>query len=462
MTQTAEILDNLAKPWHVQVRSSAALAGAVEEAAAKDDRQREEDGREKPRRKPGLAGVPASWAGETITLTPWELLHTLGRALAVSRQGTGRGLAEHWGSLKYCQALEGGVTQFMALSREGTDPKRHYRTLQSHELGKGFALAVAERIVRRQFPGHSVSAVDAEVVLQAGWVLTGKHVRRRDWVQLRPDFLLEAWRPGEPSKIVPLVCRGTHQKTAYAHKQLASASAQAEAFHVGPWNTTSALVTSTELLGQGGVVVHVLQAPGTGALQVDPGDPAADADVGLRQENLFPQVLLAPAEGDQDAVYGGGFQVMPDDFAWFRRNVVRTSAAGLAAFTGSGALAARYLTERQGRENFEGFTHAGTGIVQDAEAEIRGARFLGTDHVFRLRGTRVEVFSGMAEDLFACLSKGEVEQYRRAAHAGTALATARRARDRWGGPVSLRDDGSAMAIRALPATGASGRTVRRS
>lgn len=460
MTQTTDILESLAKPWHVQVRSSAALVGAVHEAIAKDNQKREEDGREKPRRKPGLVEVPTSWMGETITLTPWEVLHTLGRALAVSRQGTGRGLAEHWGSLKYCQALDGSEGQFMALSKEGRDPRRHYRTLQSHELSKGFALAVAERIVRRKFPGHCVSAVDAEVALQAGWVLTGKDVRRRDWVQLRPDFLLEAWRPGEPSKIVPLVCRGTHQKAAYVYKQLAGAAAQAEAFHVGPWNTTSALMTSTELLGQGGIAVHVLQAPGRGALLVDPGDQSADADAELHQENFFPQVLISPPHEDQEAVYGSGFQVLPENYSWFRRNVARTAAAGLSAFSGSGDLAARYLTQRQGRANFEGFTHAGTGIVQDAEAEIRGARFLGTDHVFRLKGTRVEVFSGLAEDLFACLRKGEVERYRRAAHKGTALAATRRSHDRWGGPVSLRDDGSVMAIRVLPAAGP-GRPVPR-
>ncbi|MGW3230685.1 hypothetical protein [Kitasatospora sp. NPDC001095] len=35
------------------------------------------------------------------------MLHTLGRATALARRGAGRGLAEHWGCLKYSQALEG-------------------------------------------------------------------------------------------------------------------------------------------------------------------------------------------------------------------------------------------------------------------------------------------------------------------------------------------------------------------
>ncbi|WP_316739069.1 hypothetical protein [Streptomyces sp. MK7] len=60
-----------------------------------------------------------------------------------------------------------------------------------------------------------VSVVDADIALQAGWALTGKDVRRQDWVRLRPDFFLEAWKPGEPSKVIPLACKGTHGKTPY-------------------------------------------------------------------------------------------------------------------------------------------------------------------------------------------------------------------------------------------------------
>ncbi|MGW7571642.1 hypothetical protein ACWGJV_35915 [Streptomyces tendae] len=95
----------------------------------------------------------------------------------------------------------------MKLSAEGLNPCRHYKTVQSGELGIGFALAVAERIVRKRYPGHSVFLVDADIALQAGWALVGKDVRRRDWVRQRPDFFLEAWKQGEPSKVVPLACK---------------------------------------------------------------------------------------------------------------------------------------------------------------------------------------------------------------------------------------------------------------
>ncbi|MGW1564860.1 hypothetical protein ACWCQ1_52020 [Streptomyces sp. NPDC002144] len=85
----------------------------------------------------------------------------------------------------------------MALSEEGLNPRRHYKTVQSGELGIGFALAVAEQALRKRYPDHLISVVDADIALQAGWALVGKDVKRRDWVKLRPDFLLEAWKPGE-------------------------------------------------------------------------------------------------------------------------------------------------------------------------------------------------------------------------------------------------------------------------
>lgn len=102
MAEAAQVLKDLVKPWSVQVNSTTALAGAVADATAKDDKQRREDGREPLRRKPELRGLPTAEAAPSIKLTPWEVLHTLGRATVLSRQGAGRGLAEHWGSLKYC------------------------------------------------------------------------------------------------------------------------------------------------------------------------------------------------------------------------------------------------------------------------------------------------------------------------------------------------------------------------
>ncbi|MEU7730218.1 hypothetical protein AB0B78_34110 [Streptomyces sp. NPDC040724] len=55
----------------------------------------------------------------------WDVLHSLGRANVLARQGAGRGLTEHWAGLKYCQALTGNDGRYMALSTEGRNPRRH-------------------------------------------------------------------------------------------------------------------------------------------------------------------------------------------------------------------------------------------------------------------------------------------------------------------------------------------------
>ncbi len=218
---------------------------------------------------------------------------------------------------------------------------------------------------------------------------------------------------------------------------------------MGPWNQTPVLVTSTELLGQDGITVHVLHAPGDGSLAVALDGVAADADRALDDLNIYPDVRIPDPDGGEEQRVSG-FQVPPEKFVWFRRALARAGAAGLMGFTGGGEPTAQYLTKRQGRRHFEGFTHAGTGIIQDVDVEIDGVTFVGTDHVFRLNGTRVEAFSGLAEDLFHHLRDGRVEQYRRDAHALRSSWRSTRFVDGWDGPVSLHEDGSIMAMSLLP------------
>lgn len=107
VTDTSVVLENLVKPWHVQVASTTALVGR-RGGRCGQGRQGAAGGRTGTgQAQTGVAGVPAVEVGQSVTVTPWEVLHALGRATVLSRQGAGRGLAEHWGCLKYCQALEG-------------------------------------------------------------------------------------------------------------------------------------------------------------------------------------------------------------------------------------------------------------------------------------------------------------------------------------------------------------------
>ncbi|MFD3501274.1 hypothetical protein ACFWWT_37825 [Streptomyces sp. NPDC058676] len=76
----------------------------------------------------------------SVTLTFWDVLHHLGRGPALSQRGASRGPAEHWGSLKYCQALSARTeTQLslpqegnlLGLSDEGNRIAMYYKALQS-------------------------------------------------------------------------------------------------------------------------------------------------------------------------------------------------------------------------------------------------------------------------------------------------------------------------------------------
>ncbi|MBT2446772.1 hypothetical protein J7F03_06715 [Streptomyces sp. ISL-43] len=264
MKPAADVLRELVQPSNISVHSSPALVGSMDEAAAEDDKARKEKELEDLRRKSGLRPIPAKELDRTLQLTPWDVLHTLGQAIALSRRGAGRGLAEHWGSLKYSQALAGGIDSFMTLSAEGRGTADHYKAIQSGELGTGFALTLARQLLSRRYPKHSVSIVPADTALRAGWALTSRDPGHRSGYRYRPQFFAEIWKPGEPSRVIPIACKGNHSNAAASHVQLASASVHVEAVHIGAWDETPALVFSTELPTEGALTVHALQARGTG------------------------------------------------------------------------------------------------------------------------------------------------------------------------------------------------------
>ncbi|WP_405534760.1 hypothetical protein OG787_08410 [Streptomyces sp. NBC_00075] len=74
---------------------------------------------------------------------------------------------------------------------------------------------------------------------------------------------------------------------------------------------------------------------------------------------------------------GTGGRPTPELSGWFQQVLARTSA---------------------------GIAHAATDSVQDSAYTLLGIPFVGTDHAFRLDGTRVEAFSGVHADLFGQLS----------------------------------------------------------
>ncbi|MEU3713666.1 hypothetical protein [Streptomyces catenulae] len=452
----AEILNELGTTSRIQVRSSPGLASEVDKAAADEDKKREEDGRGPLRRRTDYRDVRN--APRSLPLTPWQVLHAIGLGAAAARQGAGRGLAEHWGSLRYSQALEANRGQFLQLSSEGRDLLRFYKATQSGEIGTGFASLLAEHIVRSRYPDHSVSVIPADIALKAGWTLRSSGTGPRpEPLTRRPHFFVEAWRPGQPSKIFLTSSKGTHSSVHQVYKQLSTASAHVESVHIGPYATVPYFLIGTEIPAKESLALHVLEAPGTTLLRPSGEEPGADLDLALRQEEFIPDVVL-PTEGDRATV--PGFQVLPGSFDWFSIVLARTEAAALTAFTGGGKPTAQYLTREQGRRHFHQGTGTGaktdtdtstststsTARMWDAEHRIHDIDFVGTDHIYRLNRTRVEAFSGLKRSLFTHLYRGHVNEYRREVHSLRGQWPQRSTAEGWN-TVSIRADGTVLAIR---------------
>ncbi|MER5973492.1 hypothetical protein ABT112_27830 [Streptomyces sp. NPDC002055] len=448
LKNAAAVLTDLSQPSNVATHSSIALVGSVDAAGAEEDGKRKEKELDALRRKPMLQAL-ATKEVSSFRLAPWTALHTLARAVTLARRGAGRGLAEHWGSLKYNQALTGDSGAYMRLSAEGRETADYYKALQSDELGIGFALSLAKQILNRRYPQHVISIVPADTALRAGWALTSRDKGPRAGYRYRPRFFAEVWKPGEPSRVFPIESKGNHSNASASHDQLASASAHVEAVHIGSWNETPSLVFSTELPVDGPLTVHALHAAGRdGRLNHSTGSTTRNVDHFVEDENFFPGIQR-PTEGDRTPEKEPGFHITPERREWFRHVLARTEAAGLTAFAGDGQATVQYLTRRQGRRHFTGFAHAATGSVQDAREQLLGIQFVGTDHVFRLNRTRVEAFSGVAEDLFRHLEGGRVERYRREVYARRDTWPLDTWDGRWRGPVSVNPDGSVLAMRVL-------------
>lgn len=305
-------------------------------------------------------------------------------------------------------------------------------------------------MLRSHFPDHSVTIVPADTALRAGRALTSRDKGEKVRYRYRPHYFAEVWRPGEASRVFLLACKGNHSDSATSAEQLASASDHAEAVHIGSWNETPGLLFSTQLPTDGGAMtVHTLQALGIGGLLSPAEGREANLNAPPFQANVMPDIH-PPTEGLVAPEPVRGCHVQAKDYAWFQESLAHTTAAGLIAFTGSGHATARHLTDRQGRRRFTGLEHAASMSIQDAAHTLFGNEYVGTDHVFRLKGPRVEAFSGVDEEVFRLLARGDIEEYRSLVHASRRVRPHLTFDKDWGGPVSVHADGSVLALRLLP------------
>ncbi|MFD7860717.1 hypothetical protein [Streptomyces sp. NPDC059783] len=266
---------------------------------------------------------------------------------------------------------------------------------------------------------------------------------RPEALQRRPHFFVEAWRPGQPSKVLLLASKGTHSSVHQVYKQLSNASAHVESVHIGPYRSVPFLLIGTEIPSKESLVLHALEAPGTTALNPAAGKPGADLDLVLGRGNLMADAVRYE-EGSAEVL--PGFHVVPEDFAWFSIVLARTAAAMLTAFTGGGEPTGQYLTTDQGRHHFQHNSLARTGKLRDAAHRIHGIDFVGTDHIYRLNGVRVEAFSGLHAGLYDHLRKGYVNEYRRHTYDLRNEWPRHSTAKDWNA-ISIRADGTVMAIR---------------
>lgn len=456
---TDRILTELADTTRVHVHSTAQLVLDADKAATSIDRERARNagGKEEVFRKPLIAPL-AGAEREDLAFTAWEVLGTLARSSTLARHGQGRGLAEHWQSLKYCRAMATPKDGHVHLSTIGESPEQFHRGQQARELGCAFGLALAERTIRLRHPDRIIATVDVEAALLPGFARSDKKPTLGAWP--RPGYLIEAWKPDEPSVVYAVTVNGNHQvatpRTGKARRttfrQLARASERLEHFHIESRNNTGCLLMSTELLAPGGITIHALQAPGSALLRLAHLDleDGTDIDRRLKRNLKYVDTVRVPGpSADARDHWHNAFLVPGNELGWFAQVLAATGAAGQLAWAGAGREISRYLTAVQGRDRYLARTFAGAASVRDAHHRIGGELFVGTDQVFRLDGQRVEAFSGIASSLYTLLEAGRVEEYRRLAYEQRGVWGTGTTAHGWG-PVSFRDDGTLMALRILP------------
>ncbi|MBF9071897.1 hypothetical protein [Streptacidiphilus fuscans] len=449
----------LAGTTRIHVHSTPQLVLDTDKAATSIDKERARKAKSKDEvfRKPLIEPLPGA-ERDDLRLTTWQALGTLARSSTLARHGQGRGLAEHWQSLKYCRAMTTPKDGHLHLSSSGESPEQFHRGNQARELGRAFGLALAERTVRLHHPDRLITTIDAEAALLPGFARSDKQPTLGAWP--RPDYLIEAWKPDEPSIVYAVTVNGNHQvatpRTGKAQRttfrQLARASERVEHLHIGSWNNTGCLLMSTELLAPAGITVHALRAPGSALLRnahLDLQD-GTDIDRRLKRSLKYVDTVRVPGpDTDPREHWHNAFLVPGKELGWFAQVLAAAGAAGQLAWAGAGREISRYLTAVQGRKRYQENTFAGAASVRDARHTIGGELYVGTDQVFRLDGQRVEAFSGISENLYKLLEAGKVEEYRRRAY---------ESRDSWPGgttttgwgPTSFREDGTVMALRRVP------------
>lgn len=439
--------DELTKQPSIAVSSSRAMAAEVKQLQADDEKKANEE--EKDFEKvPMLEEVQLHPHG--FRATPWAILQAYGRATALSSQSPSRGLAHHWNCLRYLATLRSENGQ-LTRSEDGNDARWHVKTAQSADVGVAIGLLAAQESLSKQHPGYRFQAVDADLVLDAGWALRAPRPKEQTQKPAsdRPGYFLVGRKAGAPLRVVAADFRGLHNTAVHQRKQLYRSATRFHRLAFGrEAQRMPSIAASTTLSGTHGVEVYLLGHQADLSLAV-PNHPLPHLTGPQREELYTPFIETVNDNGEKESRLG--FHLAEDRYEWFSRVLVRASAAMLLAFAGDRTSAARQLTKRQGirvgkQDNEDHMPPARC----DVEVRLGGLELVGTDHVFRFRGKRVEVFSGLPKPLYEVLRNGAgAPDYETTVRDVRAHWNEGNARDAWQGIMTMDEDGAVMGLRAL-------------
>ncbi|GAB2669485.1 hypothetical protein GCM10027271_31850 [Saccharopolyspora gloriosae] len=387
-------------------------------------------------------------AASGMSVTPWQLLHTFARAVALAGQGSARALAQQWDCLRYVTAIETRDGRRMRLSSEGENWHTHKRSLQARDLGSAFGLSAAQQLLRERYPDHRFDVLDAEIVFSAFRPAKGRRPAAGN--SGLPNHFLVGRKPGAPLRIFAVDARGSHGKPEAQHDQLARSQHRAHTLLLGESDTRGepvpALMLATSLLKGEGIETRVLATDGLGILTV-PGKSAPNLSEPAADKNLYPEIDTRDADGLPSS--RPGFAIHEDHWEWLSQILARTGAASLLTFAGERDTARGLLTERQQKLLGPTGSDSTPGLQCDASITLGGMTFVGTDQVFRLRKQRVEVFSALLSEQRDLLANWRLDEHE--ARLPTVLKAWHRNKSvvehQWGGLVHMDSSGALLAIR---------------
>ncbi|CAO5258343.1 hypothetical protein [Frankia sp. AgKG'84/4] len=410
------------------------------------------------RKRPRPVSVPLG----RITTSPAEVLHELGGATTFFVRSPFSDIARNWAHVRYCSALTWS-DGWLALSAEAEDVVYHHKVMQSEQLGIGFGLVAARKVLQKLYPRWHFDVIDADAALVAGQVSGVRATSGRRAGKQRPDYFLvgtHSMGGSVQSKIWVLECKGTHASGPYHIEQLAKACVQVETVEIGT-APPPALMVATKLAANR-ITTYVLDPPGEDELwsgaeeEFDEviNESATEVDLPIRTPDLDEMAARRgtwndhgeePAgeeSADEEVVSRDPEEALPpsDDELlegppvisisdgrrpWFLRLLTRSSAASALLYAGDPATAALYATRRQqGLPDVDQMSLFGTDLDRGADAvrtdfELAGGlTFRGIRYSMSLPdGRRLVIDRGIESGLDALLRDGQLGRYLRAAGA---------------------------------------------